>query len=278
MNPARPQVVAIHGAPRSGTSWLGQLFNSSPRVAYRYQPLFSYAFRGRIDEHSDAASVRRFFADLAASDDTFVLQRGDGRLAAEEMLFPKQSPTHLVYKEVRFHQVLPRLLELDSALRGIGLVRDPRAVLASWLAAPREFDPGWRVDDEWRHAGRKNAGKAENWYGFERWKELAGLFLALESRFAGRFRILRYEDLARDPAATVRDLFGFCGLEFGAQTQAFVAASTTRDDGDPYGVVRSHRGASPGQGLPGEIAAAIEKELARSPLRRFLAHEGGNHG
>ena len=34
--------VAIFGVPRSGTSWLGQIFNSSPMVAYRFQPLFSY--------------------------------------------------------------------------------------------------------------------------------------------------------------------------------------------------------------------------------------------
>ena len=65
---AAKNIIAIHGAPRSGTSWLGQLFNSSPQVAYRYQPFFSYAFRGRIDTGSDVASLRGFFADLLDGD------------------------------------------------------------------------------------------------------------------------------------------------------------------------------------------------------------------
>lgn len=51
--------IAIFGVPRSGTSWLGQLFNSSERVAYRYQPLFSYAFKGRLNENSTLDEIWR---------------------------------------------------------------------------------------------------------------------------------------------------------------------------------------------------------------------------
>ena len=42
--------VFAFGVPRSGTSWFGELFNSSPRVAYRFQPLFSYAFKDAIKD------------------------------------------------------------------------------------------------------------------------------------------------------------------------------------------------------------------------------------
>ena len=44
--------VAIHGVPRSGTTWLGSIFDSSPNVIYRNQPLFSYAFKSYLSEHS----------------------------------------------------------------------------------------------------------------------------------------------------------------------------------------------------------------------------------
>ena len=37
--------VAIHGVPRSGTSWIGEIINSSPNVLYKFQPLFSYALK-----------------------------------------------------------------------------------------------------------------------------------------------------------------------------------------------------------------------------------------
>src|SRR5690606_40577357 len=63
------QVIAIHGAPRSGTSWLGQVFNSHPQVQYRYQPLFSYAFKGRVGAHSSRQEFLDLFADLATTED-----------------------------------------------------------------------------------------------------------------------------------------------------------------------------------------------------------------
>jgi hypothetical protein len=67
-------IVGIHGAPRSGTSWLGQLFNSSEHVAYRYQPFFSYAFKERLSVRSGALEIQRFFDDLRNTEDDFVLQ------------------------------------------------------------------------------------------------------------------------------------------------------------------------------------------------------------
>ena len=37
-------IVGVHGVPRSGTSWLGQILNASKKVNFKFQPLFSYAF------------------------------------------------------------------------------------------------------------------------------------------------------------------------------------------------------------------------------------------
>src|SRR5690606_19342501 len=165
MSRGAPRIVAIHGAPRSGTSWLGQLFNSSEFVAYRYQPLFAHAFRGRISTSSTGEELRTFFRDLLATTDNFVLQRGAAALAGYELEFPKGLATHLVYKEVRFHDLLDVLLGLLPDLHLVALIRDPRDVIASWVAAPREFRPEWSVEDEWFEASSKNAGLGENWYG-----------------------------------------------------------------------------------------------------------------
>lgn len=266
------RVVAVHGAPRSGTTWLGELFNSSPVVAYRYQPLFSHAFRGRVDSSSDAQSLASFFADLAATDDEFVLQAGSGRLAATAAPgFGKTSPTHLVYKEVRFHDLLPHFLATVPGLVGVGIVRDPRAVLASWKNAPREYDPGWSFTREWRHAPAKNAGLPENWYGFERWRELATLFLELAARYSDRFRVVRYEDLVADPMLQMGDLLSFCGLEMQAQTLRFIEDSTSRDDHDPYGVFKLKTPARQPARLDQRISAQIVRAVAGTALARFLS-------
>ena len=54
--------IAIFGAPRSGTTWLGQLFNSSPNTLYRYQPLFSYEFKDYLSESNTKQNIKQFGA------------------------------------------------------------------------------------------------------------------------------------------------------------------------------------------------------------------------
>lgn len=264
-------VVAIHGVPRSGTSWLGQLFNSSPRVAYRYQPFFSYAFRGRIDEDSSPVDVQAFFSDLLASNDPFVLQTGSARMAEKAPAFDKKDATHLVYKEVRFHSLLPHLMSVSPPMRVIGIVRDPRSVLASWARAPREFDPSWELKSEWRNAMKKNAGLEENWFGFERWKDFANLMLSLESQYPSRVRLIRYEDLVAAPLDELASLMSFCNLELDNQSLQFVKDSTSQDDGDTYGVFRRRALGSPAPNLSPDIGRMIVEELRSTPLFQFLA-------
>ena len=45
------KIILITGVARSGTSWIGQIIDSSPEVVYRFQPLFSYAFKGFLDSN-----------------------------------------------------------------------------------------------------------------------------------------------------------------------------------------------------------------------------------
>lgn len=268
MNGSHP-IVGIHGAPRSGTSWLGQLFNSHPRVAYRFQPFFSFAFRDRVDERSDSADIGRMFSDLLETSDSFVHQVGSARLAQHLPAFAKRAATHIVYKEVRFHHLVPHFIEKMPRAKFIGIVRDPRAVLASWFKAPREFRSDWRPEEEWRHARLKNEGRLENWYGFERWKELSLLFIELSLRHPRQFCLIRYEELVESPQEVVERLFGFCGLSLDEQTVRFISESTGSDDGDPYGVFRKSL-REPLQ-LPAGIAEAVERDLGSGPLSRFLS-------
>lgn len=269
-------VIGIHGAPRSGTSWLGQLFNSHPHVAYRYQPFFSYAFRDRIHHASSPIQLEKLFEDLLHTEDDFVLQRRKERLARYLPHFHKAESTHLVYKEVRFHQLTETILSRLPEAKVVGIMRDPRAVLASWYLAPREFNPEWDFATEWRTAESKNEGKAENWYGFERWKQLAGMFLELEQRFDQQFMIVDYSSLVSDTGRLLKLLFDFCGLRWCRQTEDFIADSKSMDDDDPYGVMRGSRTRSRSwrQTLHPDIAEAIWKDLRQTPYTRFLTeHE-----
>ncbi|HRH37965.1 MAG TPA: sulfotransferase, partial [Flavobacteriales bacterium] len=173
------QLVAIHGVPRSGTSWLAQIFRSAPEVMLRFQPLFSYAFKDRLNPSSTREETLRFFHELERTNDNFVLQR-DPNIHVDYPEFIEQAgATHLVYKEVRYNHILENLMRQVPELRVIGLVRHPCAVLHSWINAPREFKPEWNVMEQWRIGALKNAGRPEEFYGFEKWVEVAELFLKL---------------------------------------------------------------------------------------------------
>jgi len=270
--PGIHRIIAVHGAPRSGTSWLGQLFNSSEHVAYRYQPMFSHAFKNRLDTSSSASEVSRFFSDLLCTEDDFVLQRGNSSLAGYELTFQKEAITHLVYKEVRYHDLIARILDLEPTFAAIGLIRNPCAVIYSWTNAPREYDRTWKLDEEWRHAPRKNGNHPENWYGFERWKELALLFHRLQERYPDRFHIIRYEDLVANPERIVHLLFKLHNLPLTAHTQEFLQQTQSHDDGAAYGVFRNVSTSKEewrGQ-LDNDIVATIHDDLKGGPLSRYL--------
>lgn len=269
----QPLVVAIHGAPRSGTSWLGQLFNSSEHVAYRYQPLFSYAFKDRLKKYSSHREIQTFFQDLLASDDPFVLQQGKASLAGYSLTFPKSALTHVVYKEVRYHHLLEHLLGCYPLMKLVALIRDPRAVVHSWLRSPREFHPSWDPLSEWSTGTLKNENREENWFGYQRWKELAYLFLSLKTLFPRRVYLVTYEDLTSAPLETLRYLFRFSGIPFTSQVQDFLADSRRRDDGETYGVFRDGEDGGCEKwrtGLDQTIRKSIVSDLLGTPLEIFL--------
>ena len=66
------QKIAIHSVPRSGSTWLGEILNSSTNVKYCFQPLFSYKFKDYLDERSPKEEIDNFFSMLSDTDDEFI--------------------------------------------------------------------------------------------------------------------------------------------------------------------------------------------------------------
>lgn len=273
MTPRAPrEVLSIHGVPRSGTSWLGQIFNSHPDVAYRYQPLFSYTHKNALDLDSSEEDLARVIEEISETQDDFVLQRGSGTLGeVPEFAEKHPAPGRLVMKMVRFHHLLPGWLAARSVrFRVIALIRHPCAVVNSFLRTPREWRAGWSIAHEWRAAPSKNQGRPEEFYGFERWKEAALLFLRLAHEFPDRVQVVRYESLVADPRATVCQLFAFAGLSPTAQTWDFLDRSQGDDLSHDHGIRKSARVVDRWRDeLPGPIAAEIVAELKGTALERF---------
>ena len=262
--------IAIFGVPRSGTTWLSQILNSHPTVALRFQPLFSYGHKGSLSERSSAAEVRTFFETILCTQDAFALMATE--IQKNYPAFQKSvPPTHIVFKETRYLHIIENILTQCNEVKIIGIVRNPLAVLASWISAPKEFNPEWDIHSEWRGAPSKNQNRPEEFYGFNKWKEIAEAFLRFKSQFHQHFSLVRYDELNRAPSATTKKLLDFCGLEVCDQVQEFLLASKSRHDPDPYSVFRSNASDERWRGiLPDVIAEQIMLELKHTPLDIFL--------
>lgn len=232
--------IAIHSVPRSGSTWLGSIFDSSPNVAYRYQPLFSYQHKGILTPASSNEEINNFFNDILNTNDKFVLQIE----AIQRGLVPsfkKNKITHVCYKEVRYHHILENILLKDQEIKIIGLVRNPFAVVNSWLRAPKEFkkELGWKSEEEWRYAPSKNGDKPEEFNGYQKWVEVTWMYLKLQEKFPDQFVLVRYDDLINNTLPVIKSLFSFCELNLSDETVAFLNESQMKNVEDAYAVYKT---------------------------------------
>lgn len=232
------QNVAIFGVPRSGTSWLGQIFNSSSNVVYRYQPIFAHSFEGDLSSESSSQEMARFHEKLLQTDDEFVCQK-QNISGNQTPTFSKGEYTHLVWKEVRYIDIIENLLQ-ESPIKVVGIVRHPCGTIHSWYNAPKEFDTQWDLLEEWRYAHKKNTSE-HDFYGYERWLDATRIFLRLSENFPNRFHLLCYEKLVDNPIKHTKELFDFAGLPVEQQTESFLRESTTSTSDDPYDVYRKDK-------------------------------------
>lgn len=221
--------VAIFGAPRSGTTWLGQIFNSSPNTLYKFQPLFSYEFKNYLNEESTTNDINNFFSELTNTNSKFL---------NTEISFPKVNYTHLIWKEVRYHHITENLLK-NSNIKIIYIKRNPIEVINSWYQASKEFDPMWDIQDEWRYAPSKNKDRVEEFNGFEKWLEVYKIHHNNKLKFKDRVFIVDYSQLKSNTINYIEQLFDFCELKFTNQTKNFIIESTTKHVDNSYSVYKN---------------------------------------
>ncbi len=93
------KVSSLHGVPRSDTSCLRQIFNSSPNVRFKYQPLYSYIFKDKINLNSKEEEIRIYFYSLYDYESTFL----DQKVKIDKTIYPEfiiknKQPASLVSK------------------------------------------------------------------------------------------------------------------------------------------------------------------------------------
>ncbi|QBQ54493.1 sulfotransferase [Nitrosococcus wardiae] len=264
--------VALHGVPRSGTSWIGEILNSSPYTIYRYQPLFSYGLKDFLTPASTKEDINDFFDLLYQKEDDF-LNQTKKRSSGKFPVFKKETYTHIVYKEVRYINILFNLLRKLDDLYLCCVIRNPLSVINSWLKAPREFrgDLGWDELEEWRYALKKNLNKPEEFNGYEKWKEAALIFHRLKEQYPNRVHIMRYEDFLSMPIEQTKFLYESIGLELTESTIDFLSKSMNTENSDPYSVYRTNQNDNSWRmELNPHIAEGIQADLQGSELEIYI--------
>jgi hypothetical protein len=269
LNPRK--IIWSNGLPRSGTSWLCQILDSAPEVAFRLAPLFSWQFRGRMQPTDPVESWRTFFTEVLASVDPWLSQQERRKAGKFPVFTQKEHPAPvLVVKDVRHHEYIPHLLQLDLPFHVVHIIRDPRAAIHSWLTNPKEFPQEADPMTHWRTGAIRKINPSEYW-GFEDWKRLTLLYQDLSQRHPDKVHLIHYEELIDAPAERSRELFERLGLQWTGQTEAFLSTSTSRNSDDPFSVYKDPsvkvrwRGA-----LQEEIQRAIEDELRDTSLAIHL--------
>lgn len=258
-------VVAVYGVPRSGTSWLGQIIDSCPDVAFRFQPLFSYRFKNRITTESTSEDIEDFFRELYCEDKDEFLNQSDKKKSGIYPIFKEKisDPSILSYKEAKYLYTVPLLLERCKKIKIVGIVRNPYDVLESWINAPSEFRKGWDIMDEWKFATGKNEFRPENYFGYYKWKECIKLNAEMKKKYPNNFITVRYEDLSENAIDVSKHMFSFLDMIYTDQTENFIKESQSKTVDNVYTVYRKKNEIRKRQFyLPEEVKLKISKDLS----------------
>ena len=261
------------GMPRSGTTWLSQIFESSPDFVVRLSPNYSYTLKNQLDL---GASRNDWSAQLSAAlvtSDPFMTQNWR-RETGELETFPSRplwTVGRLAIKDTRFHSLYQRAMELFDEAQLIYLVRHPAGAINSWWRS-KEFPDEAGIASEWRSgACRKKEGPGEYW-GFDDWCSLTDRYLHLARQAPSRYRVCQYEILVRNPERVATELFAFAGYDLCPTTREFLLDSQSRHDDRTYSVFKDPSVVDRWRSeLPEAIQETIRIELAETPLARFAS-------
>lgn len=260
--------IGIHSVPRSGSTWLGEIFNSSPVTKYCFQPLFSYKFKDYLSLNSTLPNIENFFNLLAKDSDDFIGQNSE-RKSGQLPVFKKDTNlTHVIYKEVRYNHLIEHMLQTHNDMKFVLLIRNPIQVINSWYMAPREFNPSWDIENELMLAPSKNLGKVENSFGLAAWIQTAKLFEEMSYKHPSRVSLVNYLNLADETNSITHSLFKFASIPFEDQTLRFLDESRNRIVNSDYSVFRGKNKSE--ITLPIKVLNQIESEVINAGLTKYL--------
>ena len=227
--------IFVGGLERTGTSLMYALLGSHPNIAMTRRTNWWTYFYGRFGDLAVDANLERCLATMLRYRRHRKLQPDPERLRRElrageptyARLFALMEAHHAERlgkprwgdKSLHTERYADLVFEHFPDARILHMVRDPRDRYASVVRR-------WK-----RVRGGVGAGTAA-------WLASIRLGERNLARFPGRYRLVRYEDLATRPEATLRDVCAFIGEPFDPQMLEMRGAETFREAGNSsYGQI-----------------------------------------
>ena len=202
-------IVFVVGCQRSGTSWVQELLASHPKV-HSGQESFIFArylgpqiraWLGELEATAKGAggdglqcyftnerfrSILRLYMESLLQPMTESLKPGE--------LFVEKTPDHSLY--------IPEILELLPEARFIHVLRDPRDVAASMIAASKTWASGWAP---------KTGRQAAKWW----MKRVLAIRESSKNLNSKQFLEMKYEDIRTSPNESMGKILDFLELAWG---------------------------------------------------------------
>jgi len=294
--------ILIVGAPRSGTTWLGKIFDSHPDVLYRHEPDELVPASGSIEQdvarwvrQHDArtAGKRPFFRKSWQTVPAWLLRSTlvYAGVAAERIGLPvwpipdlgDLGRARVVIKSVRLSTGIGSFAQAYPSGRLVLILRHPCGQVASVMRGARDgrfalAKPGTDMPFDEAETVRFAAHHGVNELAFQRLPDAAKYAWSWRAfnetawaAVSGRSNalVVVYEALCARPAAEAQAILAFAGLPWHGQTEAFLDRSTSYDGpAGYYAVVRNSIAVAEGwrTAMAAEDQEAVRAVVRGSPL------------
>ncbi|KAJ8252021.1 hypothetical protein COCON_G00213330 [Conger conger] len=281
-NASRKTHILILATTRSGSSFVGQLFNQHSDVFYLFEPLY-HVQTTLVPRLSHSRNVAERRVMLGASRDLLrslcdcdlyflesyikpqpvnhttdkLFRRGASKALCSPPVCDAFGPAEVNIEEgdcVKKCASLNMTLAVDSCrerryialktvrvpeigdlrvlvedprlnLKIIQLVRDPRGILSSRMETFRDAFRLWRI---WRATGRKpyNLDLSQLKVVCEDFLNSVSTGLSRPHWLKGKYMLVRYEDVARNPLQKTKDIFEFLGMSLDQNVVKWIKRNT----------------------------------------------------